>query len=72
MIQHLGMKHKNIRLKPTSVVGVSGQPFAFGTAGGANDADGVPTLHRQVVLANLTRHRYPGMVHGLLFASHLE
>lgn len=58
--------------KPTFVVGVSGQPFALGAAGGADDADRVPTLHRQVVLTNLTSHHYPGVVHGLLFTSHLE
>lgn len=58
--------------KLTLVVGVPGQPFAFGAVGGANDADCVPALHRQVILANLTSHHHLGMVHGLLFARHLE
>lgn len=59
-------------LSLTSVVGISGQPFAFRAAGGANDADGVPCLHGEVILANLASHHHPGVVHGLLFASHLK
>lgn len=54
------------------MVGVSSQPFAFGAAGGANDADCVPALHWQVVLANLASHNHSGVVHGLLIPSHLE
>lgn len=54
------------------MVGVSGQPFAFGAAGGANDANCVPALYRKVILTNLVSHHHLGMVHGLLFARHLE
>lgn len=54
------------------MVDVSGQPFAFGAAGGANDADRVPALHREVILANLAGNHHLGVVHGLLFAGHLD
>lgn len=58
--------------KLTFVVGISGQPFAFGAVGGANDADCVPCLHRQVILADFTGHHHLGVVHGLLITSHLD
>ena len=64
--------NQNNTSKLTLAVGVPGQPFAFGAAGGANDADRVPGLHGQVVLANLASHHHPGVVHGLLFTGHLE
>lgn len=54
------------------MVGVSGQPFSFGAVGGADDADRVPALHRQVILADFASHCHLGVVHGLLFTSHLE
>lgn len=66
------MEKRQYKSELTLVVGVSGQPFAFGAAGGANDADCVPALHRQVVLADLASHHHLGVIHGLLFASHLE
>lgn len=66
------MTQANKAIRLTLVVGVSGQPFAFGAAGGANDADCVPALHRQVVLPNLAGHHHLGVVHGFLFAGHLE
>lgn len=56
----------------TLMAAVSSQPFAFGAVGGADDADRVPALHRQVVLADFTGHRHLGVVHGLLLAAHLD
>lgn len=58
--------------KLTLVVGVSGQPFSFGAVGGADDADRVPALHRQVILTDFTGHCHFGMVHGLFFPSYLQ
>lgn len=55
----------------TLVVAVSGQPFAFGAAGGADDAHRVSALHGQVVLAHLPRHHYFSVVHGFLVSRHL-
>lgn len=56
----------------TFVVGISGQPFAFGAVGGADDADCVPTLHRQVILADFTGHHHLCVVHWLLMTSYLR
>lgn len=66
------METKRHASKLTLVVGVPGQPFAFGAVGGANDADRVPARHWKVVLANLASHHHLGVVQGLLFARHLE
>lgn len=55
----------------TLVVPVSGQPFAFGAAGRADDAHRVPALYGQVVLAHLPGHHHLGVVHGFLFTRHL-
>lgn len=56
----------------TFVVGISGQPFAFGAVGGADDADCVPALHWQVIFADFTGHHYLGVVHGFFITSHLD
>lgn len=58
--------------KLTFVVGISSQPLAFGAVGGADDADRVPALHREVILADFTGHHYFDVVHGLLITSHLD
>ena len=54
------------------MVVVSGQPFAFGTAGGSDNADCFTALHQQVILADLTSHHYLSVVQRLLLPSDLE
>ena len=58
--------------KLTLVVLVSSQPLAFGAVSGTDDADRVPAIHRQVILADFTGHHHLGVVHGLLLACHLQ
>lgn len=52
--------------------GIPGQPFAFGTVGGTDDADRVTTLHWQIVLANFAGYHHLSMVHGFLQSSDLS
>ena len=66
------MSFQSMLLKHTLVIVVSSQPFAFGTAGGSDDADCFTALHQQVILADLSSHDYLSVVQRLLLPSDLE